>query len=260
MAVVADSRPSVSPAVSVENLVVAYENFKLGPINVVVHPGQWVGFIGRSGCGKSTLLRSINLLATPKSGRVSVFDRVIFDSARDHIRGEEKHLVRREVGMVFQGVGLWPYMTLRANVMEGLTSVRGKRREEAFNMAQAMLDEVGVAEHANKLPREVSGGQAQRAGIARALAMEPRVLLCDEITSGLDPIVEVEILDLLAKQQTLRGLTILMATHRISYLLKKADRVLLMDKGKVIEEGQPGELISSPKTTFGRQLLSAALG
>ena len=167
--------------------------------------------------------------------------------------------MRRDVGMVFQGVGLWPYMTLLENVAEGPISVLGMPKGDAHALAHEQLKAVGIADQALKLPREVSGGQAQRAGIARALAMKPKVLLCDEITSGLDPIVEVEILDWLAEQQTQSGLTILMATHRISYMLRKADWVLLLDDGTVVEQNEPQQLIDSPQTEFARQMLGVAL-
>lgn len=218
-----------------------------------VPSGQAVAIIGPSGSGKSTLLRCINGLHRWNAGRVRVGPHTI-DAAAD---GRETwSQVRRLAGMIFQDFQLFPHLTALENVMEAPLRVLRRPRDQASRRARELLERVGLAERASAYPDQLSGGQKQRVAIARALAMEPQALLCDEITSALDPELKQEVLNVLESLKR-EGLTLVMVTHEIAFARRAAERVLVLADGRTIEEGPPQQVLDAPQQERTRQLLAA---
>jgi polar amino acid transport system ATP-binding protein len=210
-------------------------------VSVEVARGDVVAIIGRSGSGKSTLLRCINGLETYDSGSILV-DGIDVGSSRDNLRD-----LRRHVGMVFQQFNLFPHLTAAENVMLAPKVVNKANERELKNLAAEMLAKVGLSDKASSYPSQLSGGQQQRVAIARALAMRPNVLLCDEITSALDPELVNEVLrvvEALAKD----GMTLILVTHEMRFARDVGTKLVFMHLGKVHEEGPPKELFAAPKT------------
>jgi polar amino acid transport system ATP-binding protein len=243
--------------IELENVTNRYHGkIILDGISIAFRAGEITAMIGPSGGGKSTLLRSINGLNTIDDGGVRVGDHRLTagDRSKDVARA-----VRRKVGMVFQDFQLFPHLTALGNVCEAPMRVAGKSRTEAEARGREMLARVGLSERCEHYPSQLSGGQKQRVAIGRALAMEPEVLLCDEITSALDPELKHEVLDVL---EDLRrdGLTLVMVTHEIGFARRAADRVVVLADGKIVEDGPPSDVIDAPRAERTRQFLRNVLG
>ena len=209
----------------------------LDDVSFSVEPGEILGIIGRSGAGKTTLLRCLNGLERPDHGRIVM-------QGRDIAALGERELVplRRRIGLVFQHFGLLASRSAAANIELPL-QILGMPRPERQARVNALLDLVGLAGHAHKRPAQLSGGQKQRVGIARALAADPLLLLCDEATSALDPETTVSILDLLADINRRLGLTIVLITHEMDVIRRIAQRVVVMDHGRVVEDAPTAALL-----------------
>ena len=231
----------------------------LDGVNMAVAPGETLALIGPSGGGKSTLLRCINGLTTFDGGTVRVGPHVLGAASAAGSNGDAARRIRRLVGMIFQDFRLFPHLTALENVIEAPIRVLRRPRGEAAGAARDLLRRVGLAEHADHYPRELSGGQQQRVAIARALAMSPRGLLCDEITSALDPELKGEVLAVLEDLKR-DGITLLVVTHEIGFARRAADRVVVLEGGKIIEEGPAAQVLDAPRTARTRQFLSQILG
>ncbi|THF56459.1 amino acid ABC transporter ATP-binding protein [Ollibium composti] len=215
-------------------------------IDMAVNKGEAVAIIGPSGSGKTTLLRCVNFLETYEEGSIRIDGQEVGyrDGGNRQRRGEtDLARMRAETGMVFQSFNLFPHLTAAENVMLGLTKVRRKPKQEAREIAEHWLKRVGLDHRIDNLPSELSGGQQQRVGIARAVAMEPKILLLDEITSALDPELVNEVLDVV-RQLAEEGMTMLMVTHEIAFARDASHRIVFMDDGKVAAEGPPKELMA----------------
>lgn len=212
----------------------------LNDINLEVTKGEVVVILGPSGSGKSTLCRAINRLETIDDGAIKIDGKTLPDE------GKALANLRADVGMVFQSFNLFAHKSILENVTLGPIKVKGMKKEEAKKLAMQLLERVGVANQAGKLPAQLSGGQQQRVAIARALAMKPKVMLFDEPTSALDPEMINEVLDTmvgLAKE----GMTMLVVTHEMGFAREVADRVVFMDQGLVVEEGPATDVIGNPQ-------------
>ncbi|WP_054951334.1 methionine ABC transporter ATP-binding protein [Numidum massiliense] len=223
-------------------------------VNLTVEPGEIFGVIGYSGAGKSTLIRTINLLEPPTEGKVIVGDRVLTElSARD------LRLARQEIGMIFQQFNLLWSRTVAENVRFPL-EIAGLDKQTAADKVQHLLEVVGLSDRRDAYPAQLSGGQKQRVGIARALAGDPKVLLCDEATSALDPKTTEDILQLLQKINRQFGLTIVLITHEMDVIRKICHRVAVMDHGKIVESGPVAALFRRPQTAITRQFVQESVG
>ncbi|MGH7153594.1 MAG: amino acid ABC transporter ATP-binding protein, partial [Acetobacteraceae bacterium] len=215
-------------------------------VDLDVHRGEAVAIIGASGSGKTTLLRCINLLERYDGGSVKVDGTEIgYRDGGRHPRGErELARIRADTGMVFQLFNLFPHLTATENVMLGLRKVRRMSRADARSAAEHWLGRVGLGDKLESLPYEMSGGQQQRVGIARAVAMNPKVLLLDEITSALDPELVGEVL-MVVRQLAREGMTMILVTHEMTFARDVASRVVFMDGGRVAVEGSPREVFGN---------------
>lgn len=217
-------------------------------INLHANDGEVVSILGSSGSGKSTMLRCINMLETPSDGEIRIGDEKI-EMLRDK-RGKNKpanprqvEAIRARVGMVFQSFNLWSHKTVLENVIEAPIHVQGKARNDAVTKAMAMLEKVGIADKRDFYPAHLSGGQQQRAAIARALAMEPEVLLFDEPTSALDPELVGEVLRVMRTLAD-EGRTMLVVTHEMSFARDVSNRVVFLHQGLIDCEGKPEDLFN----------------
>ena len=208
--------------------------------------------IGPSGSGKTTLLRCIDFLERADSGRLTLGD-ITVDLEKCHKK--DILAIRRKCAFVFQNYGLFQNKTALENVMEGLTVVQKKSREEARRIAAETLDWVGLSDRMDYYPVNLSGGQQQRVGIARAVALSPDVILFDEPTSALDPELVGETLELIKKVAN-RGITMIVVTHEMAFAQDVANQVIFMDEGVVVEAGTPGEVFSHPKNERTKQFLA----
>ncbi len=224
----------------------------LRDINLTVTQGVVLVVIGPSGSGKSTLCRAINRLETIDSGTIEVDGRPLPAEGRALAR------LRSDVGMVFQSFNLFAHKTVLENVTLGPIKVRRVRRQQARTEALELLDRVGVANQASKLPAQLSGGQQQRVAIARALAMHPKVMLFDEPTSALDPEMINEVLDVMV-QLAREGTTMIVITHEMGFARKAAHRVVFMADGQIVEEATPEEFFTHPRSDRARDFLSKIL-
>ncbi len=241
------------PLVVVENVEKHFgELHVLKDINTVVDRGEVVVVIGPSGSGKSTLCRAINRLETIDSGVITI------DGARLPEEGKALAQLRADVGMVFQSFNLFSHKTVLENVTLGPMRVRGLKKKDAEERAMALLDRVGVANQAKKMPNQLSGGQQQRVAIARSLAMEPKLILMDEPTSALDPEMINEVLDVMVGLAA-DGMTMIVVTHEMGFARKAADRVLFMAEGAIVEEATPEEFFTNPQSTRAQDFLSKIL-
>ncbi|HAY42497.1 MAG TPA: glutamate ABC transporter ATP-binding protein [Micrococcaceae bacterium] len=220
----------------------------LNDINLQVTKGEVVVILGPSGSGKSTLCRAINRLETIDDGTITIDGKVLPEE------GKALATLRADVGMVFQSFNLFAHKTILENVTLGPIKVKRMKKSEADKVAMKLLERVGVANQAGKLPAQLSGGQQQRVAIARALAMRPKVMLFDEPTSALDPEMINEVLDTmvgLAKE----GMTMLVVTHEMGFARKAADRVIFMADGQIVEQATPDEFFTNPKSARAKDFL-----
>jgi ABC-type polar amino acid transport system ATPase subunit len=215
-------------------------------VSLEVERGEVVVVIGPSGCGKSTFLRCINLLEEPSAGTLQVGDRRIeFGAKHSMPHGRDLARFRARIGMVFQQFDLFPHMTALQNVMSGPVIVKKMPKAEAEKVARDLLAKVGLADFADRFPRNMSGGQQQRVAIARAMAMAPEIMLFDEVTSALDPELVGEVLDVM-KQLATDGTTMIVVTHEMAFARDVADQVVVMDAGQVVERGAAEEVLLRP--------------
>ena len=221
-------------------------------ISTTVGRGEVVVVIGPSGSGKSTLCRAINRLETIDDGTITI------DGVKLPEEGKELARLRADVGMVFQSFNLFAHKTVLENVTLGPRQVRKQSKTAADAKAMELLDRVGVANQASKMPSQLSGGQQQRVAIARVLAMEPKLILLDEPTSALDPEMISEVLDVMV-QLAHDGMTMVVVTHEMGFARKAADRVLFMADGEIVEEATPEEFFSNPQTPRAKDFLSKIL-
>jgi glutamate transport system ATP-binding protein len=224
----------------------------LKDITTTIGKGEVVVVIGPSGSGKSTLCRAINRLETIDDGAITI------DGKPLPVEGKQLAQLRADVGMVFQAFNLFAHKTVLENVTLGPMRVRRKSKVEADKRGMELLDRVGVANQAGKLPSQLSGGQQQRVAIARALAMDPKLILFDEPTSALDPEMITEVLDVmvgLAKD----GMTMVVVTHEMGFARKAADRVLFMADGEIVEEGTPEDFFTKTQSPRAKDFLSKIL-
>ncbi len=222
-------------------------------VNVSIKPGEIFGIIGRSGAGKSTLVRCINLLNRPTSGTVVVDGKDLTKMSDAELRKE-----RRQIGMIFQHFNLLSSRTVYDNVALPL-ELAGTPKEEIRKKVEPLLELVGLTEHANKYPSQLSGGQKQRVGIARALSSDPKILLSDEATSALDPETTHATLQLLKKINKELGLTIVMITHEMDVVKQICQRVVVMNKGEVVEQGSVIDVFRDPQHEVTQAMLGTAL-
>ena len=239
--------------ITVQDLHKQFEALQvLKGISLTVEKGKVVVIIGPSGSGKTTLLRCLNALETPTRGIVQIGD-VKVDFSRKVERTQIAQL-RKQTGMVFQNYHLFPHMTALENVMEGPVTVKKEDKQTARKKASSLLAKVGLADKLDLYPSQLSGGQQQRVGIARALAMEPQVMLFDEPTSALDPELVGEVLKVM-KELAQEGMTMVIVTHEMNFARDVADEVIFMDQGVVVESGPPHMLFSAPREERTRQFL-----
>lgn len=217
-----------------------------------VEKGEVVVIIGPSGSGKSTFLRCLNRLEEPSEGTVVFEEKDITD------KNSDINKIRENMGMVFQGFNLFPHKTVIENITLAPIKVKGLTRAEAEKKAYSLLKKVGLSEKANVYPSSLSGGQKQRIAIARALAMEPDVMLFDEPTSALDPEMVGEVLNVM-KDLAKEGMTMVVVTHEMGFAREVGDRILFMDDGKILEEGKPADIFSNPKNARTKDFLSKVL-
>ncbi|MBQ0989201.1 MULTISPECIES: amino acid ABC transporter ATP-binding protein [Micromonospora] len=224
----------------------------LKDIDLTVAAGEVVVVVGPSGSGKSTLCRCLNRLETAGQGSVEI------DGEPLPAEGRALARLRADVGMVFQSFNLFGHKTVLDNITLGPTRVRRIPRPEARQQAMALLERVGIADKADHHPAQLSGGQQQRAAIARALAMQPKVLLFDEPTSALDPEMVNEVLDVMVSLAA-EGMTMIVVTHEMGFARRAADRVVFMDDGRIVESGAPDDFFAAPRTERARDFLSKIL-
>lgn len=240
------------PEVIVENVHKSFGALEvLKGVSLTVGRGEVFALIGRSGSGKSTLLRCINGLEAFQAGSLTVRG-----AALQHGNAEAMRQLRQQVGMVFQSFNLFPHLTVGRNVMLAPSLVQRRDARTGEAQARDLLGRVGLADKFDAWPDQLSGGQQQRVAIARALAMQPAALLCDEITSALDPELVGEVLRVV-EQLAREGMTLLMVTHEMGFARKVADRVVFMHAGRIHEMGPPEALFSAPQTPELQQFLSA---
>jgi polar amino acid transport system ATP-binding protein len=223
-------------------------------IDLNVHEHQVVVLIGASGSGKSTLLKCINGLEPVDAGRILLDEGLDVTAFKTNLDA-----VRRRVGIVFQAYNLFPHMTVLDNITLGQRKVLGRSRQESEDRARRLLARFGLEEKAGEYPDRLSGGQQQRVAIVRAVAMSPEILLFDEITSALDPLLVGEVLDAVRELKE-EGLTIVMATHEMGFAREAADRVCFLDGGVVLEEGTPEQVLVAPHEQRTREYLARFLG
>lgn len=236
-------------------------NEVLKGINLTANKGDVVSIIGSSGSGKSTFLRCINLLETPTSGDVYVHGELIrmkSDKRGERVPEDQKQVarIRSRLAMVFQGFNLWSHMTVLQNIIEVPVHVLKIPRDEAIAKAEALLHRVGLYERRDYYPGHLSGGQQQRAAIARALAVDPEVMLFDEPTSALDPELVGEVLSVM-RGLAEEGRTMLVVTHEMAFARDVSNRVMFLHQGRVEEEGDPKVLFANPKSERFRQFISS---
>lgn len=224
----------------------------LDGITTEIDQGEVVAIIGPSGCGKSTFLRSLNLLEEPTSGTI------LFEGTDITDKSVDINKMRQKIGMVFQQFNLFPNYTIQDNITLAPVKLGLMTQQEAEKKAKELLERVGLPERANDYPSQLSGGQKQRIAIARALAMNPDVMLFDEPTSALDPEMVGEVLELM-RELARDGMTMVVVTHEMGFAREVANRVLFIDEGKIQEENTPEEFFANPKNPRLREFLSKVL-
>lgn len=250
-----------APALIVEDIHKRFGELEvLKGVSLTAGYGDVISMIGSSGSGKSTFLRCINLLEIPDQGRVTLAGETLKMTRNrwgETVPADRQQVDRFRVrlGMVFQSFNLWTHMTVQQNVMEAPVHVQKRPRDEARELAMHFLEKVGIAEKAHQYPEQLSGGQQQRAAIARALAMEPEVLLFDEPTSALDPELVGEVLRVM-RQLAEEGRTMLVVTHEMGFARELSSQVLFLHQGRVEEQGPPSLVFDNPASERCRQFLA----
>jgi polar amino acid transport system ATP-binding protein len=227
-------------------------NTVLDRVSLTVEPGEIIAVIGRSGSGKSTMLRCINGLEPIQEGRI-VFDGETVNDPATNLRK-----LRQRVGLVFQSYNLFPHLSVERNITLAPRVVKGMEREAARELAAGALARVGLAEKIDAYPDQLSGGQQQRVAIARSLAMQPQLMLFDEITSALDPELTGEVLKVLEKVAG-EGMTMMLVTHEMGFARRVATRLIFMHQGRIWEEGRASEVLAKPRTPELETFLDAVL-
>ena len=227
-------------------------NLVLRGIDENIEEGEVVVVIGPSGSGKSTFLRCLNLLEKPDSGEIWV------DGQQINVQGVNKNQVRQKMGMVFQHFNLFPHLTVKKNITLAPVKLKKFTKDEADKKANELLNIVGLSEKANAYPKSLSGGQQQRIAIARALAMEPEIMLFDEPTSALDPEMVGEVLEVM-KNLAKSGMTMIVVTHEMGFAREVGTRILFMDNGQIVERGTPEQIFEHPKSYRTKEFLSKVL-
>ena len=247
------TNPNGNHMVEIKNLSKWFGDLQaLNNVNLTVQQGKVLVIIGPSGSGKSTLLRCINFLETPTDGEVRFMGNLMAESDKN------LNSYRAEIGMVFQSFNLYAHLSVLDNIILAQRVVKKVDRKTAEDIAMAQLEKVGIVDKANKMPLQISGGQQQRAAIARALAMKPQLMLFDEPTSALDPEMIKEVLDvmmLLVKE----GMTMIIVTHEMGFARAAADEVIIMDYGRIVERNTPHGLFNNPKSDRTKLFLSQIL-
>ena len=237
------------PKISLRGVHKAFgTNSVLNGIDMDIAEGTVVSLIGPSGSGKSTLLRCINLLEPIDDGEI------FLDGTDISVPGFDANPVRRRIGMVFQNFNLFPHMSVQDNITLSPVRTLGVNKAVARAKAEELLERFGLADKLNAFPDQLSGGQQQRVAIVRALAIEPEVLLLDEITSSLDPELVGEVLDVVRELKT-SGMTLVLATHEMGFARDTSDLVCVLDGGHIIEQGLPSQVFSAPKSERAQQFL-----
>ena len=239
-----------NPRLKVVNLKKSYDTkVVLDGVDLEVFPGQIVAVIGSSGSGKSTVLRCVNLLEDILDGQIFLEGVEISEPDVDQDK------VREQIGLVFQSFNLFGHLSIVENITLALIHVKKMSKQEARQNALTWLDRIGLADKADSYPDKLSGGQQQRTAIVRAVAMEPKVLLLDEVTSALDPELVGEVLSLI-KDLKATGTTILMATHELSFAREVADWVIFLEQGKILEQGEAKDFFDNPKEPRTKEFLT----
>lgn len=223
-------------------------------VNLSIEQGDIYGIIGMSGAGKSTLVRCINYLEEPTEGKIFIKGKELGSFSKKELRKQ-----REDIGMIFQHFNLLMQKSVLENICFPLY-IHGKKKTEARKRAKELLEIVGLSDKAKAYPAQLSGGQKQRAAIARALASNPKILLCDEATSALDPQTTASILDLLKEINQKFGITIVIITHQMSVVREICSHVAIMKSGEVVEDGKVSEIFTHPKSDVARELISRDLG
>lgn len=234
----------------VEHLLKQYgDKVILRDISLTVNKGEVVVIVGSSGCGKSTFLRCLNALEPIQGGVVRL--------GNESITHDSKNLtdIRQKIGMVFQSYDLFPHLTVLENILLAPTKVQGRDKAEATQEALALLERVGLKDRADSYPAELSGGQKQRVAIVRALAMNPEVMLFDEVTAALDPEMVREVQNVMLDLAD-EGMTMLIVTHEMQFARAVADRILLIDEGQIMEDEEPEVFFTAPRTDKAKQFLN----
>ncbi|MGV1794737.1 amino acid ABC transporter ATP-binding protein [Rhizobium sp. A37_96] len=225
-------------------------------VTLDIERGEVVAIVGPSGAGKSTLLRTINMLEHPSSGVLKVGE---FEFSLDHdLTAADLLKLRRSTGMVFQSFNLFPHMTVERNISLPQMRVLGRSKAEADARTTRLLERVDLADKAQSYPARLSGGQQQRIAIARALALDPKVMLFDEPTSALDPELGLEVLSVM-RELAEEGMTMIVVTHEIAFAAEVANRVIVMADGQIIEEGTPDQVIKTPSSPRTQKFFRAIL-
>jgi ABC-type polar amino acid transport system ATPase subunit len=254
----------MAPMISISKLTKRFGDHDiLRGIDLDVDARQVVTIIGPSGSGKSTVLRCLNFLEAPTSGDITIEGRLLgyeqlADGTRRRLREADLNAQRAEIGMVFQQFNLWPHKTVLENIIEAPMLVRRTPRAQAVETARKLLDRVGLLAKQDAHPTTLSGGQQQRVAIARSLAMQPKVMLLDEVTSALDPETVHEVLDVVTDLAR-EGMTMLLVTHEMAFAREVSNRIIFMDEGRIIEDAAPADFFSTPKSERAKAFLDKIL-
>ena len=252
---------TIKPMITIKDLHKSFGNLKvLSGVDILVDTGEVVVVIGPSGSGKSTLLNCINFLEPFEAGTIRIDEEWVgytVNEKSERIRQPETQInrMRTRVGMVFQQFNLFPHMTALQNIVEAPVQVLKKSQEEATERARDLLKKVDLSAKEDSYPAELSGGQQQRVAIARSLAMEPRVMLFDEVTSALDPELVGEVLEVI-RDLAREGMTMMIVTHEMEFARDVAGRAVFMDQGQIVEQGIPADLFGNPKHDRTKSFLS----
>jgi cystine transport system ATP-binding protein len=251
----------MKPQIEVRGLTKAFGDHRvLQGVDFTAQEGTSTVLLGPSGSGKTTVLRSLNVLEAPDAGLVAIGDESVDFAELPKGKAERRHAIARlraQSGMVFQSHNLFPHKTVLGNVIEGPVQVQGRAPDEAEEDARRLLEQVGLSERADSYPAQLSGGQQQRVGIARALALKPKVVLFDEPTSALDPELVGEVLGVI-RDLAREGWTMVVVTHEVRFARDVADQVLFLDGGVVVERGG-AEVLTDPKQERTQRFLSRML-